>query len=119
MVVGMRGKGFILGMEEVKIVDEMAATRSYLIHVSNFVHKHFLLIRRKLKGNWMSETQKLKKKIKSWQQKNSHVGLISMVAFIFQFVVMYAYIIQIKCLKLLSRQNWSTAHVGHTAYGLL
>lgn len=87
-VVGMRGKGFILGMEEVKIVDEMAATRSYLIHVSNFVHQHFLLIKKKLKGNRMSETQKLKKKKKSWQQKNSHVGLISMVAFIFQFVVM-------------------------------
>lgn len=117
MMVGMRGKGFILGLEKVKIVDEMAATRSYLFHVSNFVHQHFLLIKRKLKGNRMSETQK--KKIKSWQQKNSHVGLISMVAFIFQFVVMYAYIIQIKCLKLLSQQNWSTAHVGHTAYGLL
>lgn len=116
MMVGMRGKGFILGLEKVKIVDEMAATRSYLFHVSNFVHQHFLLIKRKLKGNRMSETQKKKK---SWQQKNSHVGLISMVAFIFQFVVMYTYIIQIKCLKLLSQQNWSTAHVGHTAYGLL
>ena len=42
-----------------------------------------------------------------------------MVAFIFQFVVMYAYITQIKRLKLLGQQNWSTAHVGHTAYGLL
>ena len=62
MVFGMREKGFILGLEKVKIVDEMAATRSYLIHVSNFVHKHFLLIKRKLKGNRMSETQKLKKK---------------------------------------------------------
>ena len=108
MVFGMKEKGFILGLEKVKIVDEMAATRSYLFHVSNFVHQHFLLIKRKLKGNRMSETQ-----------KNSHVGLISMVAFIFQFVVMYAYITQIKCLKLLSQQNWSTAHVGHTAYGLL
>ena len=115
MLFGMREKGFILGLEKVKIVDEMAATRSYLFHVSNFVHQHFLLIKRKLKGNRMSETQKKK----SWQQKNSHVGLISMVAFIFQFVVMYAYITQIKCLKLLSQQNWSTAHVGHTAYGLL
>lgn len=60
MMVGMRGKGFILGLEKVKIVDEMAATRSYLFHVSNFVHKHFLLIKRKLKGNRMSETQKKK-----------------------------------------------------------
>lgn len=60
MMVGMRGKGFILGLEKVKIVDEMAATRSYLIHVSNFVHKHILLIKRKLKGNRMSETQKKK-----------------------------------------------------------
>lgn len=65
MMVGMRGKGFILGLEKVKIVDEMAATCSYLFHVSNFVHQHFLLIKRKLKGNRMSETQKLKKKIKS------------------------------------------------------
>ena len=60
MVFGMREKGFILGLEKVKIVDEMAATRSYLFHVSNFVHQHFLLIKRKLKGNRMSETQKKK-----------------------------------------------------------
>ena len=65
MMVGMRGKGFILGLEKVKIVDEMAATRSYLFHVSNFVHQHFLLIKRKLKGNRMSETQKKKKNLDS------------------------------------------------------
>ena len=60
MMVGMRGKGFILGLEKVKIVDETAATRSYLFHASNFVHLHFLLIKRKLKGNRMSENQKKK-----------------------------------------------------------
>lgn len=74
MVFGMREKGFILGLEKVKIVDEMAATRSYLFHVSNFVHQHFLLIKRKLKGNRMSETQKLKKKNKILTAKKLSCG---------------------------------------------
>lgn len=74
MMVGMRGKGFILGLEKVKIVDEMAATRSYLFHVSNFVHQHFLLIKRKLKGNRMSETQKLQKKNKILTAKKLSCG---------------------------------------------
>lgn len=55
MMVGMRGKGFILGMEEVKIVDEMVVIYFYLIYVFNFVYKYFFLIKRKFKGNWMLE----------------------------------------------------------------